>query len=264
MGDAGYPPSLTGVQRVEQPAQWVPSNLTISQGGLPNATMIAAAEPGRMYTMQSGRPAAGAVGGNLPPGTFVTAVTSGADGALVQPQLMMVEPGKGVDGQERQVCTFFLRTGTCAYGDRCKFKHPHDRPPPQLNSRGYPVRACEQDCAHYIKKGWCAFGLTCKFNHPELAPGMPFAMQQQQPAVIQQYPSNVYSAVPVAYYVPPVQQVPSQVSAYSLPSAQTAFGGPVGGVGYPGSGSGAMASSGGAVFAAQDNSARLDQLTRCA
>lgn len=37
---------------------------------------------------------------------------------------------------ERQLCTFFLRTGTCAYGDRCKFKHPLDRPPPTLNTRG--------------------------------------------------------------------------------------------------------------------------------
>lgn len=37
---------------------------------------------------------------------------------------------------EKQLCTFFLRTGTCAYGDRCKFKHPLDRPPPQLNTRG--------------------------------------------------------------------------------------------------------------------------------
>jgi hypothetical protein len=41
---------------------------------------------------------------------------------------------------ERQVCTFYLRTGTCAYGDRCKFEHPKDRPPPALNSRGYPIR----------------------------------------------------------------------------------------------------------------------------
>jgi hypothetical protein len=55
---------------------------------------------------------------------------------------------------ERQVCTFYLRTGTCAYGDRCKFEHPKDRPPPALNSRGYPVRPGEPDCAHYIKKGW--------------------------------------------------------------------------------------------------------------
>jgi hypothetical protein len=37
-------------------------------------------------------------------------------------------------------CAFFMRTGTCAYGDRCRFAHPPDRPPPDLNSRGYPKR----------------------------------------------------------------------------------------------------------------------------
>ncbi|KAL6753644.1 transcription factor, partial [Haematococcus lacustris] len=67
-----------------------------------------------------------------------------------------------------QTCTFFVRTGTCAYGDRCKFLHPTDCPPPQLNSAGYPIRTTDPICAHYLKKGWCAFGITCKFHvsHP--------------------------------------------------------------------------------------------------
>ncbi|GFH11747.1 uncharacterized protein HaLaN_07298 [Haematococcus lacustris] len=64
-----------------------------------------------------------------------------------------------------QTCTFFVRTGTCAYGDRCKFLHPADCPPPQLNSAGYPLRNTDPICAHYLKKGWCAFGITCKFHH---------------------------------------------------------------------------------------------------
>ncbi|GAX84680.1 hypothetical protein CEUSTIGMA_g12101.t1 [Chlamydomonas eustigma] len=64
-------------------------------------------------------------------------------------------------------CAFFKRTGTCAYGDRCKFLHPVDCPPPHLNSRGYPLRPQEPDCPHYLKKGWCAFGATCKFHHSE-------------------------------------------------------------------------------------------------
>ncbi|GFH16766.1 uncharacterized protein HaLaN_13257 [Haematococcus lacustris] len=63
-----------------------------------------------------------------------------------------------------QTCTFFVRTGTCAYGDRCKFLHPADCPPPQLNSAGYPLRNTDPICAHYLKKGWCAFGITCKFH----------------------------------------------------------------------------------------------------
>lgn len=47
----------------------------------------------------------------------------------------MPQQRQELDTPERPVCTFFLRTGTCAYGDRCKFQHPRDRPPPVLNSR---------------------------------------------------------------------------------------------------------------------------------
>lgn len=51
-----------------------------------------------------------------------------------------------------QVCTFFVRTGTCAYGEACRFMHPLNCLPPKLNSRGYPLRIQEPDCAHFMKK----------------------------------------------------------------------------------------------------------------
>ncbi|GLI58581.1 hypothetical protein VaNZ11_000209 [Volvox africanus] len=124
--------------------------------------------------------------------------------------------GKGAEQQspgEKSICTFYIRTGTCAYGDRCKFKHPLDRPPPQLNSRGYPVRAEEPDCAHYLKKGWCAFGPTCKFNHPEMQPSIlnSYGLSQPPTAYVSlpttTFPSpavySVPSAVPTLYYLPP-------------------------------------------------------------
>eukprot|EP00798_Chlamydomonas_sp_ICE-L_P000224 gene224-3991_t len=63
-------------------------------------------------------------------------------------------------------CSFFVRTGTCAYGRKCKFNHPDNAAPPMLNIRGYPLRHGEAPCPHYVKRGWCAFGLSCKFNHP--------------------------------------------------------------------------------------------------
>ncbi|GFR43901.1 hypothetical protein Agub_g5034 [Astrephomene gubernaculifera] len=123
------------------------------------------------------------------------------------------DAGRKAETGEKQLCTFFLRTGTCAYGDRCKFKHPLDRPPPQLNSRGYPVRAEEPDCAHYLKKGWCAFGPTCKFNHPEIQPSILNSYSLSQPAATYvglpttTFPTTtVYSvppAMPTLYYIPP-------------------------------------------------------------
>ncbi|GLC43083.1 hypothetical protein PLESTB_000864900 [Pleodorina starrii] len=119
--------------------------------------------------------------------------------------------GSSAEPGEKQLCTFFLRTGTCAYGDRCKFSHPANRPPPQLNTRGYPVRSEEPDCAHYLKKGWCAFGPTCKFNHPEMPILNSYGLSQPPTAYVSlpttTFPSpavySVPSAVPTLYYLPP-------------------------------------------------------------
>ncbi|KAL4859340.1 Zinc finger CCCH domain-containing protein 12 [Chlorella vulgaris] len=94
--------------------------------------------------------------------------------------------------RERQPCAFFLKTGTCAYGDGCKFAHPFDQAPKVLfNSLGLPLRPTEPECSFFMKNFRCAFGHTCKFHHPELPPGggaapplppmyaMQYAMQYQ-------------------------------------------------------------------------------------
>ena len=127
---------------------------------------------------------------------------------------MFLPPGIG---------TFFLRTGTCAYGERCKFQHPQDRPPPTLNSRGDPSRHDEVDCAHYIKKGWCAFGLTCKFNHPDLggpqgspyslAPAPPSASFLPTPQQATSYAGQSTGLYPAAVPVPAMYYMPSQLPA---------------------------------------------------
>ena len=161
----------------------------------------------------------------------------------------------GVDRQP--ICTFFLRTGTCAYGDRCKFLHPRDRPPPVLNARGYPVRPEEVDCAHYLKKGWCAFNLTCKFNHPELAPPVlpsssyGIAASQQQyvnvPAAASGFVPGgaIYSlepsAMPVMYYVPcPIG--PASMGANGFPGGAASLQ-----AAYPASAAGLVAAGGTAL-----------------
>lgn len=80
-------------------------------------------------------------------------------------------------------CAFFLKTGTCAYGDKCKFSHPLDKVPIiHFNTLGLPLRPGEPDCAFYMKTLRCGFGASCKFNHPEaywnmmplVAPGQHF------------------------------------------------------------------------------------------
>jgi hypothetical protein len=89
-----------------------------------------------------------------------------------------------------EVCMFFMRTGTCAFGSRCRFKHPMNRPQVQLNTGGYPMRQAVPNCAHYVSKGWCAFGTTCKFNHPEPTSFMPPMTMADQIAVSSQMASN--------------------------------------------------------------------------
>jgi len=58
----------------------------------------------------------------------------------------------GWRGQEKIPCAFFLKTGSCAYGDRCKFYHPYDKAPVVMfNSAGLPMRPGEPPCSFFLK-----------------------------------------------------------------------------------------------------------------
>ncbi|GFZ14027.1 zinc finger C-x8-C-x5-C-x3-H type family protein [Actinidia rufa] len=76
-------------------------------------------------------------------------------------------------------CIYYLRTGFCGYGARCRFNHPQDRSlvvgamragggefPERV---GQPVCQGEKECSYYVKTGQCKFGVTCKFHHPQPA-----------------------------------------------------------------------------------------------
>lgn len=84
----------------------------------------------------------------------------------------------GAPAADRQPCEFFLRTGTCAYGSRCKFSHPMDKLPElRFNSLHLPLRPGEPVCSFYARHWRCSFGATCKFHHPE----PPFPASQPSP-----------------------------------------------------------------------------------
>lgn len=69
-----------------------------------------------------------------------------------------------------QNCIYYMRTGFCGYGERCRFNHPRDRS--EAYGRGrtiggdYPERDGQPLCQYYMRTGSCKFGSSCKYNHP--------------------------------------------------------------------------------------------------
>lgn len=105
--------------------------------------------------------------------------------------------GSSVGGKE--ICRYFLRTGTCGYGNKCRYDHPKSAHKPNLNTQGYPIREGECICRFFVKNGWCGFGATCKFHHPELPQRPP----QIPPMPSSPYHAPAYSPVPPMYPMPP-------------------------------------------------------------
>ncbi|KAK8960081.1 Zinc finger CCCH domain-containing protein 6 [Platanthera guangdongensis] len=74
-------------------------------------------------------------------------------------------------------CTYFLRTGTCGYGERCRYNHPRDHGIVQggavfwPGAREYPERVGQPVCQYYMKTGTCKFGSLCKYHHPRQGGG---------------------------------------------------------------------------------------------
>ncbi|GAB2281330.1 hypothetical protein Dimus_015927 [Dionaea muscipula] len=71
-------------------------------------------------------------------------------------------------------CVYYMRTGFCGYGNRCRYNHPRDLSAVASAARltgEYPERPGEPLCQYYMKTGTCKFGMTCKFHHPRNAGG---------------------------------------------------------------------------------------------
>ncbi|KAM7492867.1 hypothetical protein LguiA_035788 [Lonicera macranthoides] len=83
-------------------------------------------------------------------------------------------------------CDFYMKTGECKFGERCKYHHPIDRSVQPLSVKeaqqqnvkltlaGLPRREGSVNCPYYMKTGTCKYGATCKFDHPP--PGEVMAM----------------------------------------------------------------------------------------
>ncbi|KAF8084169.1 hypothetical protein N665_0730s0012 [Sinapis alba] len=67
-------------------------------------------------------------------------------------------------------CIYYLRTGVCGYGSRCRFNHPRNRTPVLGGLRTvtgeFPERMGQPVCQHFMRTGTCRFGASCKYHHP--------------------------------------------------------------------------------------------------
>jgi len=85
------------------------------------------------------------------------------------------------------VCQYYMKHGTCKFGQTCKFHHPpqsqlpeavlaarkNDAPQLLWNSSGGPMNAQllpqrpdEPNCIFFLKNGRCKYGATCRYHHP--------------------------------------------------------------------------------------------------
>ncbi|KAJ0259875.1 Zinc finger CCCH domain-containing protein 26 [Hirschfeldia incana] len=100
---------------------------------------------------------------------------------------------------ERAECWFFMKNGTCKYGDNCKYSHPKERmvlsqPPNLFNSVVLPARPGQPACGNFKAYGFCKYGASCKFDHP--VPVNPY-----------QYAGLTVPSPPTAYTPPVSTQV---------------------------------------------------------
>lgn len=67
-------------------------------------------------------------------------------------------------------CAYYMRTGSCGYGNKCRYNHPRDRNlvggAVRTTGGEFPERLGEPECQYYLRTGTCKFGATCKFHHP--------------------------------------------------------------------------------------------------
>ncbi|KAJ8766254.1 hypothetical protein K2173_022313 [Erythroxylum novogranatense] len=71
-------------------------------------------------------------------------------------------------------CLYYLRTGYCGYGSRCRFNHPPDRSAVMgatAAGEEYPERVGQPVCQYYMRTRTCKFGASCKYHHPKLGAG---------------------------------------------------------------------------------------------
>ncbi|KAA8548502.1 hypothetical protein F0562_000231 [Nyssa sinensis] len=103
--------------------------------------------------------------------------STGGETGLEEPLWQMGLSGGGESYPERPEeadCIYYLRTGFCGYGSRCRFNHPRDRlavGATRVGGGEHPERVGQPLCQYYMRTGLCKFGASCKYHHPRQGGG---------------------------------------------------------------------------------------------
>ncbi|XP_020254840.1 LOW QUALITY PROTEIN: zinc finger CCCH domain-containing protein 5-like [Asparagus officinalis] len=95
---------------------------------------------------------------------------AGLEEAMWQLQLAAAATRRYPERPGEPDCGYYLRTGLCGFGERCRFNHPCDRS--QVTGGGrvsggeYPERPGQPACQYFLKTGTCKYGASCKYDHP--------------------------------------------------------------------------------------------------
>ncbi|KAL1212352.1 Zinc finger CCCH domain-containing protein 3 [Cardamine amara subsp. amara] len=153
-------PTYATLPRPQVPQSYVPIMVSPSQALLPHqgwATYMAASNS--MYNVKNHQPYYSGSSASVP---VAVAFNRGLPESYEQPE-----------------CRFFMNTGTCKYGDDCKYNHPGVRisppPPPRnlMNSFVLPARSGQPACGDLRSYGFSKFEPNCKFDHSMLPyPGL--------------------------------------------------------------------------------------------
>jgi len=77
--------------------------------------------------------------------------------------------GNTVTAKSDRVCFNFSETGSCTFGDSCRFVHPTDGA--GVRSRGVGGRGSRtMECYHFKTSGQCPYGDQCWFSHESARP----------------------------------------------------------------------------------------------
>eukprot|EP00250_Pteridium_aquilinum_P016631 c23206_g1_i1 orf=102-1382(+) len=82
----------------------------------------------------------------------------------------------GLQQMKLQDCAYFLRTGSCDFGSKCRYNHPTvekmQAALPYNSIQELPERPGQMECQFFIKTGTCKFGPACWYHHPRQNNGL--------------------------------------------------------------------------------------------